>query len=45
MKSDNRTEYIKYRFQRAEETLDEALILMERGKWNGVVNRLIRFAH
>jgi uncharacterized protein (UPF0332 family) len=40
MKLENRDDYIKYRFHRAEETFDDALILMERGKWNAVVNRL-----
>ncbi len=40
MKTENRDDYINYRIRRAEESLDDALILMERGKWNGVVNRL-----
>jgi uncharacterized protein (UPF0332 family) len=33
-------DYIKYRFHRAEESFEEALILAENGKWNAVVNRL-----
>lgn len=33
-------DYVKYRFHRAEETFEEALILAENGKWNAVVNRL-----
>jgi len=33
-------DYIKYRFHRSEESLDDALILAENGKWNTVVNRL-----
>ncbi|MCX6234528.1 MAG: HEPN domain-containing protein, partial [Bacteroidetes bacterium] len=37
---ENLEDYIKYRFHRAEESFDDALILMERGKWNTVVNRL-----
>lgn len=36
----SRDDYIQYRFQRAEESLDDALILAEKGKWNTVVNRL-----
>lgn len=37
---ESRDDYIKYRFHRAEESFDDALILMERVKWNSVVNRL-----
>jgi uncharacterized protein (UPF0332 family) len=37
---DNRNDYIKYRFQRAIESFDEALILAENKRWNAVVNRL-----
>jgi len=33
-------DYITYRFHRAEESLDDALILANSGKWNTVVNRL-----
>ena len=40
MKIENRDEYIKYRFQRAEESLDDALILIENKKWNTAINRL-----
>jgi uncharacterized protein (UPF0332 family) len=36
----NRDDYINYRFRRAEESFEEAMILAERGKWNTVVNRL-----
>ncbi len=36
----NRDEYIQYRFHRAEESLEEALILAENGRWNAVINRL-----
>ncbi len=36
----NREEYIKYRFIRAEESFDDALILNRKKKWNTVVNRL-----
>lgn len=37
---ENRDDYIKYRFQRAEESLDDAVILADKGKWNTVINRL-----
>lgn len=40
MTINNREDYIRYRFHRAEESYEEALILAERGKWNTVVNRL-----
>lgn len=40
MTINNREDYIKYRFHRAEESFEDALILAERGKWNTVVNRL-----
>jgi len=40
MKIENKDEYIKYRFQKAEESLDDALILIENKKWNTSVNRL-----
>jgi uncharacterized protein (UPF0332 family) len=40
MKIENKDEYIKYRFQRAEESLDDALILIENKKWNSAINRL-----
>jgi len=36
----NKEDYIKYRFHRAEETFDEALILAEKEKCNAVLNRL-----
>jgi len=36
----SRDDYIKYRFQRAEESLDDAMLLAENGRWNTVVNRL-----
>ena len=37
---DNRNDYIRYRFQRATESFEEALILAENKRWNAVVNRL-----
>ena len=40
MMPENHKDYIKYRFHRAEESLDEALILAENDRWNAVVNRL-----
>jgi uncharacterized protein len=35
-----REEYIKYRFKRAEESLEDALILIEKERWNTAINRL-----
>jgi uncharacterized protein (UPF0332 family) len=40
MTIENRDDYIAYRFERAKESLEEALILAENKKWNTVVNRL-----
>lgn len=40
MNIDNREEYIKYRYQRAVESYEEALIMAENKRWNAVVNRL-----
>ncbi|MBN1115744.1 MAG: HEPN domain-containing protein [Bacteroidales bacterium] len=40
MTIENREDYIKYRFHRAEESFEEALILAEKGRWNSVINRL-----
>jgi uncharacterized protein len=40
MTIDNLEDYIKYRFIRAEESLDDAYILAENHKWNTVANRL-----
>jgi len=40
MKLENKAEYIKYRFQRAEESLDDALIMIQNKKWNTAINRL-----
>ena len=36
----NRDDYIKYRFHRAEESFEEALILAKEERWNAVINRL-----
>lgn len=33
-------EYIKYRYRRAEESFDDALIMIKNKRWNTVVNRL-----
>ena len=35
-----REDYIRYRFQRAEDSFDDALLLAENERWNTVVNRL-----
>jgi uncharacterized protein len=32
--------YIKYRFNRSEESFDEALIMIENKRWNTAINRL-----
>jgi len=40
MTIENHNDYINYRFNRAIETYDEALILAENKRWNAVVNRL-----
>ncbi|MCF8304016.1 MAG: HEPN domain-containing protein [Bacteroidales bacterium] len=40
MSSDRFEVYVRYRFQKALEAYDDALILADRGKWNTVVNRL-----
>jgi uncharacterized protein (UPF0332 family) len=40
MKIENREDYINYRFHRAKESFEEALILADNEKWNTVVNRL-----
>ncbi|HBO75603.1 MAG TPA: hypothetical protein DD653_13110 [Marinilabiliales bacterium] len=37
---ESREDYINYRFRRAKEFFDEALILAENKKWNTVINRL-----
>ena len=36
----NRLEYITYRFRRAQESYEEALIMIENKKWNTAVSRL-----
>lgn len=40
MKLENQDDYIKYRFKRAEESFDDAKILIENKKWNASINRL-----
>jgi hypothetical protein len=40
MTINNQDDYINYRFQRAKESLEEALIMEENKRWNAVVNRL-----
>jgi uncharacterized protein (UPF0332 family) len=37
---DNREDFIKYRFQRAYKSFDEALIMAKNDRWNAVINRL-----
>lgn len=40
MKQSVRMEYIKYRLEKSEETLEVAELLIENKKWNSAVNRL-----
>ena len=40
MTINNRSDYIKYRLLRADESFKDALILAEKESWNSVVNRL-----
>ena len=40
MPINNHEEYIRYRFQRAKESFEEAVILAEKERWNAVINRL-----
>lgn len=35
----SRDDYIKYRLNRAGESLEEAVLLAENNKWNAVINR------
>ena len=35
-----KSEYINYRFKRAQESLDDALIMIDNKKWNTAINRL-----
>jgi len=36
----NQDKYIRYRFRRAKESFDDAVIMIENKKWNSAVNRL-----
>ena len=36
----NKSEYIQYRFKRSQESLEEALIMIQNKKWNTAVSRL-----
>ena len=38
--SGDRKDYINYRFKRANESFEEALILVDNKRWNAVINRL-----
>jgi uncharacterized protein (UPF0332 family) len=37
---ENRQDYIDYRFRRAEESYEDALIMVEKERWNTAMNRL-----
>lgn len=43
--SGSKGDLIKYRLKRAKETLDDAHILAEKGKWNSTINRLYYSAY
>lgn len=40
MKEEERLAYIKYRLEKAEETLEVAELLIENARWNSAINRL-----
>lgn len=40
MKIGSKDDYINYRFHRAEESFQEAIILADNKRWNAVINRL-----
>jgi uncharacterized protein (UPF0332 family) len=40
-----KADLIRYRIERARDTLDDASILAERGKWNSAINRLYYAAY
>lgn len=40
MNSGNRNDYIRYRLSRANESLNDALLLIQNNKWNSAINRL-----
>jgi uncharacterized protein (UPF0332 family) len=40
MTINKKSEYIKYRFRRAQESFDEALIMIDNKKWNTAISRL-----
>lgn len=43
--SRNKEDLITYRIARAKDTLDDAQILADRGKWNSAINRLYYAAY
>ncbi len=45
MNQDEKEEYIRYRINKADETLEVAALLIENGKWNSSVNRLYYAAY
>jgi uncharacterized protein len=36
----NKDDYIKYRFQRAEQSFEEVLLLVDNKRWNAAINRM-----
>ncbi|HHJ51166.1 MAG TPA: HEPN domain-containing protein [Phaeodactylibacter sp.] len=45
MKQSERVEYVKYRLEKAKETLEVAELLIENEKWNSAINRLYYAAY
>jgi uncharacterized protein (UPF0332 family) len=43
--SGTKKDLINYRIARAKDTLDDAQILVEKGKWNSAINRLYYAAY
>ena len=41
----SKEDLVKYRLERAKDTLDDALILSEKNKWNSTINRLYYAAY
>lgn len=45
MKASERNAYVKYRLEKAEETYEVAVLLVENEKWNSAINRLYYAAY
>jgi uncharacterized protein len=40
MTSESKQDYVNYRFQRAQESFEEATLLINNNRWNATINRL-----